>query len=153
MQYRETQISWLFISIMLAVVVLLYVAYAFQWGDNPMPMEGLVPLVLINLGIGLLFYKMTTRIDGNQIRISYGMGLVSISIDVHRLNRCEVMRTKWWWGIGIRFTPRGMLYNIHGLDAVAINYYNGKRDKTVMVGSSQPEKLKAAIDAHFAKRA
>ena len=56
----------------------------------------------------------------------------------------EVTRTTFWEGWGIRLTRRGWLYNVSGFDAVLVRRRNGK---TFLLGSDEPRRLKAAIDA------
>lgn len=54
----------------------------------------------------------------------------------------EVARSRWWEGWGIRITPRGMLYNVSGTDAVEINLRSGQR---LWIGTDEPEALAQAL--------
>jgi hypothetical protein len=54
-----------------------------------------------------------------------------------------VVRNRWYYGWGIRITPRGWLYNVSGLDAVELALKNGK---CVRIGSDEPHALARAID-------
>ncbi|WP_159038497.1 hypothetical protein [Brumimicrobium mesophilum] len=53
------------------------------------------------------------------------------------------------YGLGIRFTAQGMLYNIQGLKAVKIKYISNGKSKSVMIGTAEPEILKEALEKHF----
>ena len=55
---------------------------------------------------------------------------------------CELIRIRWWYGWGIRLTPYGWLYNVSGLDAVAITLDNGRK---FALGTDDPHGLVAAI--------
>jgi len=54
------------------------------------------------------------------------------------------VRNKWWYGLGIRLTPHGWLYNVSGLDAIEIVRRSGK---TFRVGTDEPKALAAALRA------
>jgi hypothetical protein len=54
----------------------------------------------------------------------------------------EVTRTRFWEGWGVHKTSRGWLYNVSGFDALLITLYDGK---TILLGTDEPEVLRAAI--------
>ncbi|MBC2838582.1 hypothetical protein [Robiginitalea sp. SC105] len=148
MNYRSSQMGWVLPLLLAPVIVFLALAYAYQWGDRPLP---LVPFLIL-LGIFaitlLLFYKLTLELHGNVLHVVYGVGLIRIRIEMDELLETKVIRTPWYYGLGIRVTPRGMLYNIQGTRAVQIDYIRDGKRKTVMVGTADPEGLSRALKAH-----
>jgi len=54
----------------------------------------------------------------------------------------EPVKNPWYYGIGLRVTPRGMLYSVSGLSAVEITRRDGSR---LRIGTDEPEKLTAAL--------
>ena len=57
--------------------------------------------------------------------------------------------TRVWWGYGIHWTPSGWLYNVAGRHAVRLEVRGGR---ALMIGTDEPDALKAAIDARLAAR-
>ncbi len=149
MKYEETQYGWLVNIIFLFIIIFILFSYLEQWGTNPIPkipfliMEGLFVFIFS------LFYKMTIKIEENIVRIIYGIGLIRIKIKPERMLNVEVFKAPWYWGIGIRMTPKGWLYSLNGFKTVLIKYRTKGKEKTTLIGTPDPEKLKTALDRHF----
>lgn len=94
--------------------------------------------------ITLLFYELTVKVNDNQIRVIYGIGVISFRFRLSEIESCKIVRNSWWYGFGIRLTPHGWLLNVSGLDAVEIKYRN--RNKKVRIGTDDAINLKASID-------
>ena len=98
-----------------------------------------VPAVLV-----LLFHSLRVEVDRNALRLSYGIGVVRKRFDLTSLRDAYAVRNKWWYGLGIRLTPHGWLYNVSGLDAVEIVRTSGKKFR---VGTDEPQALVTALTA------
>jgi hypothetical protein len=48
----------------------------------------------------------------------------------------------WYYGLGIHWTPHGILYNVSGFSAVEVRLFPGT---TFRVGTDEPDQLCAAI--------
>ncbi len=59
-----------------------------------------------------------------------------------RIVACEPIRIKWWYGWGIHLTAYGWLYNVSGLNAVAITLRNGRK---FALGTDDPNGLVKAL--------
>jgi hypothetical protein len=106
--------------------------------------------VYATLGLAfLLFYRLGVTVEPDRIRAVFGIGLIGKDIPVAAVVRAEVVRTRPWWGYGIRWTPSGWLYNVAGRHAVRLEIRGGR---AVMIGTDEPDALKAAIDARLAAR-
>ena len=68
---------------------------------------------------------------------------------IEEIQRVQPLRTRWWYGWGIRLTPHGWLFNVSGFDAVKIELGNGKK---YLIGTDEPKKLAAAIESAMARR-
>jgi len=101
----------------------------------------LIPCVILLVALAL-FYKLTIRIDGEVLCASLGAGLIRKKVQLADIARCEPIRIRWWYGWGIHLTPYGWLYNVSGLDAVAITLRNGRK---IALGTDDPDGLAAAI--------
>ena len=92
----------------------------------------------------LLFHSLLVEVDRDALRLTYGIGVVRKHFDMATLGDAYAVRNKWWYGLGIRLTPHGWLYNVSGLDAVEIVRVSGKKFR---VGTDEPQALVAALKA------
>ncbi|MBT8263060.1 MAG: hypothetical protein KJO05_09580 [Bacteroidia bacterium] len=153
MNYKKSQTGWIVIGIMVPILVLLYLSYVHQWGDNPLPLLPFAIIAIVLIIAAALFYQLTVEVDRTTVKVIYGIGLIRIKFKIDELLSTHVIRTPWYYGYGIRITPKGMLYNIQGSKAVEIKFISKGKHKSVMIGSPEPEKLQRAIDHNFRKRA
>ena len=144
MKYTERQIGWIVIVPALGILVLLLIFYINQWGNNPISYSGLLIMSTIFIISLLLFFQMRTSVDNKKIRISYGIGLIKI-IDIHNIERIEIVRNKWYYGLGIRIIKNGWLYNIQGLNAIELKMKNSK--SIIRIGTVDNKKLKKEIES------
>lgn len=144
MKYTERQIGWTVIVPVPGILVLLLIFYINQWGSNPISYSGLLIMSLIFIICLLLFFQMRTSVDNEKIRISYGIGLIKKTIDIHNIERIEIVRNKWYYGLGIRIIKNGWLYNIQGLNAIELKLKNSK--SIIRIGTADKKKLKKEIE-------
>ena len=144
MKYIERQISSVIIVIFIGFLVLLLVSYIYQWGDNLVNLSGLLAASFLFMVSLLLFFQMITSIDNEQIRISFGIGLIKKRIAIKNIESVTIVRNKWYYGVGIRILKNGWLYNIKGLDAVELKMKNSK--SIIRIGTADSQNLKREID-------
>ena len=72
-------------------------------------------------------------------------GLINFQIKVDQLIKTNITKTPWYYGIGIKITPKGMLYNIQGTKAVAVEYRSNGITKSMLLGTTEPEKLEQTL--------
>lgn len=149
MKYKKSQIGWVVAGTFAPIILFLIIAYANQWGNNPLPLIPFLVVTGILVVIGSLFYKLTVELDGSILKLTYGIGLIEIRFKIDNLIETRIVKTPWYYGLGIRVTPKGMLYNIQGSKAVKIKYVSNGRSKSVMVGSPEPERLKQVLEDNF----
>ena len=149
MNYEETQYGWFVIILFLMTIVSMFLLYIEQWGTHPIPktpflvMEGLFIFLLA------MFYRMVIRIEEGVIKIIYGIGLIRIKIKPESDLSVEVFKVPWYWGMGIRMTPKGWLYSLNSLRSVLIKFNKKGKKKSVLIGTPDPEQLKTALEHHF----
>jgi len=142
--YKSHQFSWILIIVLLPILTGLFISYKYQLGNNPL---SLVPMVILEsffLFLFLLFYRLKISLTKSQIMISYGIGLIKIRIQQKEIESTKLVRNHWYYGLGIRVIPNGILYNAHGLDAVELTF-KGKRN-IIRISSLDCKKLKIEID-------
>ena len=144
MTYRHTQAGWLPIvaSSVTIGVALLMIALA---GPNGWLVFGLTVMVAVLL----LFGWLTVEVDGSRLRLRFGIGLFRKSFPLEIVRAARVVRNRWWYGWGIRWTPHGWLFNVSGLDAVELELTLGRRYR---IGTDDPDRLAAAVRSAIRER-
>jgi len=94
--------------------------------------------------IGWVFGSLTVQVTPKTLSWHFGPGFWNKSIEREQIESVRAIRTKWWYGFGIRLTPHGWLYNVQGLDAVQVTDKNGK---STLIGTDQPESLVRALNS------
>lgn len=106
-------------------------------------------LCLFFLIILTLFFSLRVIVDKHSVRIIFGAGIIRKRIRLSGVQSCRPVRSKWYYGWGIRIIPGGMLYNISGLDAVELIMANGHKYR---IGTNEPDRLNGVIDRILRER-
>jgi hypothetical protein len=85
---------------------------------------------------------LTIEITEWELRWRFGPGLFRKSVKLSDIASAKPVRTNFLNGWGIHLTRFGWLYNVSGLDAVAITLKNGKR---FALGTDEAHSLLAAL--------
>ena len=96
-----------------------------------------------------MFYQLTVTVSEKTLKLVYGIGLIRFKKNLDKLHKVEVIKTPWYYGLLIRATAEGMLYNIQGFKAVRITLIKNGKKKSFMVGTPEPEKLKKVLEDNF----
>lgn len=139
--YKRTQTGWILLTILPLAIVYMYISYYFQWGDEPLTQTSFFIISSVFLLVLLVFYNLTIYIEDKVIHAKFGIGLIHVKLPIEKLHEVSIIRTPWWYGWGVRFTPQGMLYNIYGRQAVKVNFTGKGKTKNVLLGSPEPEEL------------
>jgi hypothetical protein len=99
-------------------------------------------VALFFLLIAWLFSSLTIEVTARDLVSYFGPGLTRHRIPLDSIATVERTTSSALEGWGIRFTGRGMLYNVAGHDAVEIRLRNGRRFR---LGTDDPEGLTAAL--------
>jgi hypothetical protein len=138
--YRHTQIGW---GIMIALGLGLLFMYRASI-DGPVDTFAYVILILAFI----MFSKLTITVDEAYIKLVFGLiGVPSRKFKLIDVMACQTVK-HWLIGIslGIHFGSKGSLYNVSGRYGVQLRLRNGR---SVTIGTDEPEKLKAAIEARL----
>ena len=135
--YRHTQFGTVNVVFTIVILPLVFLP---AWLAGANTVAGLIAVLL--LGILVLFYNLTVEIDGEHLRIRFGIGLIRKRFPLDEIDTCQPVKNSWLYGWGIRLTPRGWLYNVSGLEAVELKMKSGK---TCRIGTDEPKVLAAAL--------
>ncbi len=146
--YKHTQIGYLMLVVMLAVLGL------FAWvqitarfeppsvdsGTN-FAVTAIMALIVIVLAS---FITLKVSVDENYLRIKFGYGIFAKMFPLKEIASVKAVRNHWYygWGIKLWFWPYMWIYNVSGFDAIEIIMKNGK---IYRIGTNEPEKLEAVI--------
>jgi hypothetical protein len=92
----------------------------------------------------LIFWSLSVEVGDREIEWRFGLGLWRYRIALADIERAEPVRTTWVGGYGVRMRPSYRLYNVGGLEAVALSLKSGK---TIRIGTDDPQGLVAALKA------
>ncbi|MHC4820092.1 MAG: hypothetical protein ACYTDX_00050 [Planctomycetota bacterium] len=138
MKYEHRQFG-LVITLSLAAALAFCTAMTFATGEWIITgsISAIISLVIF------LFHALTVRVDSRQVTVLYGFGPLRFRWAVKGIQAVRRVRNRWWYGWGIKFTPHGWLFNVHGLDAVEIEFDTGKR---IRIGTDEPDRLLHALE-------
>lgn len=142
--FKEFTFSWLVVSLIFSLYLLFTSLFYFNVGEQSMKTILYLIITGICLSIIVLFYGMTTTIDAESITISFGIGFINKKINLANIESVTEVQNPWYWGWGIRMIPNGTLYNISGSKGIELKFKN--TDKTIRIGSKNPETLKKEIE-------
>ena len=136
-KYEHTQIGYLLL--VLYSVVILFVDYLnITVGYNPISLL----VLLIMLIVLALFATLTISVDDQMIRLQFGVGVIRKRFLLRDIETYQVVKNPWYYGWGIRYTPRGWLFNVSGFSAIELQMKSGKRYR---IGTDDPEGLARAV--------
>ena len=136
-RYEHTQVGYLIIVAMAAVMVLIGVVLA-NVGINWIAI-GVLVVIAVTL---VLCCSLTVVIWEDELEVRFGPGLIRKRFKLNEIESCQVVKNHWYYGWGIRLTPHGVLYNVSGFHAVEIKLRTGKKFR---IGTDVPQELEEAI--------
>lgn len=140
---KYTQFGTFSIIVMLSALIFC-TGLLFVTGFNeamPVIILGFVMLtVIICL---LIFYKLTIIIDDTHLTFIMGIGLIRKSCALSDIKSCTPVRNSVMWGVGIRMTSSGWLFNVSGLSAIELTFKN--RKTKIRIGTDKPEEIAAVV--------
>ncbi len=146
--YKRTQIGYLMLIVLLAVLALFAWAQITARAEPPSVDSGanfaITAIMALILFILASFITLSVSIDENYLRIKFGYGIFRKKFAVNEIASATRVKNHWYcgWGIRLWFWPRMWLFNVSGFDAVEIRMKNGK---IYRIGTDEPEKLETAI--------
>lgn len=136
--YKHTQIGYLLLILYSAVLLL--IGYLVILTDfNPFVVGGLIILFIVLA----IFTRLTVTVDDQMIKIQFGLGIIRKNFLLKDIEEYSVVKNPWYYGWGIRLTPRGWLFNISGFSAIELQMKSGKRYR---IGTDDPDNLSKALD-------
>jgi hypothetical protein len=103
----------------------------------------IMSVVLIILAVCLIvFSTMSVACDENSLEVRIGF-LIRKRFSLGDVVSCKAIKIPWYYGWGIRMTPKGWLYRVSGSHVVEINMKDGRQ---YLIGTDEPDKLASFIN-------
>ncbi len=137
MVYKNTQPA-------ITMFIVFGLAIALMWPAWTSKSEDVILPVVIIMGIAIvLFSSLTIKIDGDKIKWHFGPRFWRKSLALNEIKSASIIKTKWYYGWGIRLISTGWLYNVSGFTAVELYLKDGT---TVSLGTNDAKSLLHAIE-------
>jgi hypothetical protein len=137
-EYKHTQIGY-FLLFKYSAAVLLLGAITLSEDFHPIPLAWLILLLIA----WRTFATLTVSISDRIVRIQYGVKFARKDFPLDDIEGFRPVKNPWYYGWGIRFTPRGWLYAVSGLSAIELQMKSGKRYR---IGTDEPDALATALE-------
>ncbi len=135
-EYKHTQVGY--VHVILYSAVILFMGYLTVIGSEPYALIGLIVMLVVLV----FFATLTVRVGEVVITVQFGVGVIRKRIQLSDVESYAQAKNPWYYGWGIRYTPRGWLYNISGFSAIELTMKNGK---TCRIGTDDSEGFAQAL--------
>jgi hypothetical protein len=140
MHYQNKQMGTALLLVMGAVI--LFVSLMAFDNSN----EVTLPVIIFIGLISFLFHSLNITVNEHEINWSFGPGFWKKSVKLEAVNSVNVIKTKWYYGLGIRYIPSGWLYIVSGTTAIQLELKDGSK---INLGTNDPDNLVEAIKSQL----
>lgn len=136
--YEHTQVGYVIIVAIVASMAVIGIL---------LPNIGFTPITIgvfvVLAAVLVLFPSLTVIIWEDELEIRFGPGLIRKRFRLSDVESCQSIKAPWYYGWGIRLTPRGLLFRVSGFHTIRIKLRTGKH---YLIGTDVPQELEAAIN-------
>ena len=135
--YQHTQIGYVLLSAYAAVVLIiiyLNIVTAFH-------QAAATGLTIMLIAVAL-FATLRVDVGDEMIMIRFGLGIIRKSFPLKEISAYRVVKNPWYYGWGVRYSPRGWLFSVSGFSAIELQMRNGKLYR---IGTDEPKRLAKAL--------
>ena len=146
MYYKKTQHAYILYIISIIILAIQWSIYFIKLDRiGKVSISLYVILSIVFISVCLVFGRLTINMNEDEISASFGLKFLVQKMKIKEIDpeSIEVLKPSLLYGIGLRLTPKGTLYNTKPSKAIRIKSKDGK--KTFFVGTSDAEILKEKI--------
>ena len=147
---KFTQFGTFSVIVMLPLLIFFIIMISLSRFDSASEITIFSFLILTFLICLLIFYKISISIDNSHVSFKLGIGLIHKKYSLSEIESCKPVKNPVWYGIGIRLTPSGWLYNVSGLYAIELTFKNQK--SKIRIGTNKPEEVSQTINSLLEKK-
>ena len=131
--YERTQVGYV-IMVALTAGLLLVVRLMITSGFKPVTL-GVSILLAASL---IIFSSLKVIVWDDSLEVQFGPGPIRKKFPLSEIVSCQSVKIPWYYGWGIRLTPRGWLFRVSGFYAVEVRMKTGK---SYLIGSDAPDEI------------
>lgn len=141
--FKETQVFYLILIPSIFIIALSILGYIFK---KEIIYEGYLVTAGVFFVIAFLMYDLKIVITDKKFKAYFGFGIIKREIDLSEIDiaSIEMVKCQWYYGIGIRLTPKGTLFNVKINNA--IRFTSKSKDKTFLIGTDHYDEIKAVLE-------
>jgi hypothetical protein len=128
--FNDRQIFYFSIIPALLCFVMLTVFYVLEIGEGAKKVT-LVPYLFgisVFLFVVLISYSLNIKIDNQFLYITFGLGLIHKKIAIESIEvQKEFVNVRWYYGVGLRFSNFGTIYNVKTGEGIRLKLKNKKK--------------------------
>ncbi|MBE7466405.1 MAG: hypothetical protein HS116_23290 [Planctomycetes bacterium] len=144
--YRRVQQGYLMYTIF-GLAALVEVLAGFLY---PEAQAALLVAACISMAFAWFFGRLSVELNEREAAVAFGPGLLKKRIDLAEVRAVRPVRNHWACGWGIRYIGGGWMWNVSGLDAVELEFRDGRRFR---IGTDDPSGLARALEARLVQAA
>lgn len=96
--------------------------------------------------VAFLFYSLNIQVTSTAISWAFGPGFWKKSINIDSIKSAKIIKTRWFYGLGIRLIPTGWLYLVSGTTAIELNLKSGSK---VSLGTNDAPRLLQVLQSQL----
>ncbi|MFT4600318.1 MAG: hypothetical protein ACI857_000492 [Arenicella sp.] len=139
MEYKTKQVGWVVVGVTVGIAVIIATTSFILLGTDQEFTSMAIFMIGLFAVLPLLFGTLETTVNAKEIKIKFGIGLIKKTIPKSSVKGMKVVKNKFVYGWGIRFTPHGWLWNIAGYDAVEFDIKDSKHK--FRLGCKDPKEM------------
>jgi len=137
---QSTQFGRVILWTFLFWILLMVFSYLFRLKQKVSKQIFLHILVSVILAlIFILSYDLTINIDKTNFSFDFGPWVIQKTYPIKQIKSCKPVVNKRRYGYGVRRVQNSWLYNVSGLKAVELEFFNN--EKRIRVWTNNPEEI------------
>jgi hypothetical protein len=140
-RYLHLQRAWWTMAILFPVGGVFVAAAVFGASLPAVARLAMAGVAALMAWVLITFSRLTVEVS-NEVNIYFGWGWPRKTFEPAQIDDVRTVRNPLWYGFGIRWIPKGWMWNVSGLDAVELTLRTGR---VFRIGTDDPDGLLAAI--------
>ncbi|MDJ1184334.1 hypothetical protein [Roseofilum casamattae] len=134
--YKHVQLGTTTLAVIIPIILIIFLSL-FRLS---LPVAAAISILIAIIAV--IFATLTVTVTETQVQCQFSFGLIRKAFPISEISRVAIAKNPWYYGWGIRLTPKGWMFNVSGLDAVELELNSGSYFR---IGTDEPEALHAAI--------
>ena len=142
MHYHHRQFSRLVVISCIAMTAILAFLFLGVPHDQPLILGILAAVLALEIVVHWLLSSLTVEVSDDELSWFFGPGFWRKRVARSTIAHVSRVRLPWWYGIGIKYTPRAWVYLVAPGEGVEVALTNGE---AVRIGSDDAGALAASL--------